>query len=55
MPPPSLRRRSSRVLITGESGSGKEVVADLIHGWSQRADGPLVKVNGAAIPRSGKR
>ena len=42
----------SRVLITGESGVGKEVVADVIHGWSPRAAGKLVKVNCAAIPET---
>ncbi len=40
----------TRVLITGESGVGKEVVADVIHAWSPRSAGPMVKVNCAAIP-----
>ena len=42
----------SRILITGESGVGKEVLADVIHGWSARSNGPLVKVNCAAIPET---
>ena len=42
----------TRVLLTGESGAGKEVVADVIHAWSPRAKGPLVKVNCAAIPEA---
>ncbi|WP_414660046.1 sigma-54-dependent transcriptional regulator [Horticoccus sp. 23ND18S-11] len=42
----------TRVLITGESGVGKEVVADVIHAWSRRSAGPLVKVNCAAIPEN---
>jgi DNA-binding NtrC family response regulator len=42
----------ARILITGESGTGKEVVADVLHAWSARANGPLIKVNCAAIPES---
>lgn len=38
------------VLITGESGVGKEVVADLIHNFSDRKDAPFLKINCGAIP-----
>lgn len=38
------------ILISGESGVGKEVLVKLIHSKSNRADGPLIKINCGAIP-----
>lgn len=40
----------ARVLVTGENGSGKELVARWLHEKSNRAGGPLIEVNCAAIP-----
>jgi PAS domain S-box-containing protein len=42
----------STVLILGESGVGKEIVAKLIHENSQRVQGPLIKINCGAIPET---
>ena len=47
----AVAQTTSSVLIHGESGVGKELVAHAIHGRSARSSGPLVKVNCASIPR----
>jgi two-component system nitrogen regulation response regulator GlnG len=45
-----LSRSSISVLLTGETGSGKEVVARALHQHSPRSQGPFVAINTAAIP-----
>ena len=47
-----VARSSAPVLILGESGAGKEVVAQLIHQWSDRAAGPMVAANCAGLPET---
>jgi len=39
------------ILVTGESGAGKEVIADLIHALSPRSKNKIIKINCAALPR----
>jgi transcriptional regulator with GAF, ATPase, and Fis domain len=47
----AVARTKATVLVHGESGVGKELVARAIHAESERAAGPLVKVNCASIPK----
>ncbi|HDI58980.1 MAG TPA: PAS domain S-box protein [Desulfobacteraceae bacterium] len=47
-----VSRVDSTVLILGESGTGKGVIADLVHKYSDRADRPMFELNCGAIPES---
>ncbi|TNF48798.1 MAG: PAS domain S-box protein [Deltaproteobacteria bacterium] len=47
-----VAKADSSVLILGESGVGKGVIADMVHHNSRRADRPLIKINCGAIPES---
>jgi two-component system response regulator AtoC len=47
-----VARMPTTVLILGETGSGKDVLAQRLHAWSQRASNPFVRINCAGIPES---
>ena len=49
---PVLAQSDSSVLITGETGTGKDMVAEAVHQASSRAKGPFVKVNCGALPET---
>ena len=47
----SVAASDANVLIVGESGTGKELAANAVHAKSTRVDGPMVKINCAALPK----
>ena len=47
----SVAGSDANVLVVGESGTGKELAANAVHAQSPRVDGPLVKINCAALPK----
>jgi transcriptional regulator with PAS, ATPase and Fis domain len=49
---PMIGQTDSSVLITGETGTGKDIIAEAIHQSSDRAKGPFIKVNCGALPET---
>ena len=49
---PTLAESDSSILITGETGTGKDLIAEAIHQASNRAKGPFIKVNCGALPET---
>ena len=47
-----IAHSDATVMITGETGTGKELIATILHGTSSYSRGPLIKVNCAALPES---
>jgi len=43
---------NASVLVTGEPGTGKSLLAGMMHGWSNRAEGPFITVNAGGLPES---
>ena len=49
---PILAQSETSILITGETGTGKDLVAEAIHQTSQRTQGPFIKINCGALPET---